>query len=1108
MQIYSIGDIEFLYTVLHKVASITQSNDFVSILKIGLLLGFIAMITSGLSKNGTGMDIGSFAISCLLLAVMFVPKTTVTIKDAYHTTLTEKTVANVPVGIAMPASILSTIGYKLGLIFTTNNQSATSTTPGMNLTFTDSMGMLAKLRRFTNNNSATILNALGKDNNEINVQKNLRNYLADCTLIETKRFAQKSVEVLNGDVKNIFNAQLSTFRSMQEVYEDGAIKTKPLRCTEAGEKLKNILKFNTTNAKKAVNLAVGKKCSSNDTNCSAMGTINTTLNELFTSQINAQDWMLASVVIPALDEARIIDAYARRDSAGAIMVSQARAQRNAQWTAEQSLFATVSRPIMAFFESFVYAIAPIMAFVIALGTRGVSLAGKYFTTAIWVQLWIPIMSITDLYLRTTAKSQMAAYNENFVSLALVSNSDMYIQDWIATGGILASSVPAIALALLYGGAVTATHLTGRLQGGDYINEKIAAPDVVQPAAAVNMMPTYMADSFGALKTNAPIPKLNFSQSSSAEISNKTAQLDQVGNKLNQTFNAGHAMTEQGSHEFQFIKNAAENIAGSDNQNLSNALAKGIAYGQSRGMSHDLARQMATANIIDGTASFKPSIPIARLGGGVGFQYTDKEGRTQTFSESDAKQMQQIMQSGLGKDESTALAQVVSNANSHAKSYKYGSNAAKNHSESLGETIDTAQALSQEIAARKTQQEQIGNSLDVPANVAASSIRQTNPEFAKQLAFGVNAIGGDVRDRSNQLEARYRNYIPDPGIRRTAANLMALNQATNNDDAREWMGKVRDLLHGSSGIESKVDNMQSGVNHEIDKAASGLKQKIDEGINPNVARDTEQHLKNYLHGSNQNINLTPADKKAAQELYSNQTEVLKQQNVAQNEQLIRNAARKELDNIHAHSKNDALMTKSVRDGINDLASKIGLDDPIYIHKGGNIIDDDANTQKEALNIFKNLSNKEQNAIKATATDTFKPESHWWKKEEEFVPNDSHIAHVMAADPSYQSTIQKRVSDIKEAELTRFGNNLENAGYTKLQKEFAVAVMAGDMPGIEEKGAAAKNELIQNAGLFGLNEKQAESRGDSLLLQIAEDAKIGGVNNGIGTIGKAISKDSHP
>lgn len=1090
MQIYSIGDIEFLYTVLHKVASITQSNDFVSILKIGLLLGFIAMITSGLSKNGTGMDIGSFAISCLLLAVMFVPKTTVTIKDAYHTTLTEKTVANVPVGIAMPASILSTIGYKLGLIFTTNNQSATSTTPGMNLTFTDSMGMLAKLRRFTNNNSATILNALGKDNNEINVQKNLRNYLADCTLIETKRFAQKSVEVLNGDVKNIFNAQLSTFRSMQEVYEDGAIKTKPLRCTEASKKLKNILNFNTTNAKKAVNLAVGKKCSSNDTNCSAMGTINATLNELFTSQINAQDWMLASVVIPALDEARIIDAYARRDSAGAIMVSQARAQRNAQWTAEQSLFATVSRPIMAFFESFVYAIAPIMAFVIALGTRGVSLAGKYFTTAIWVQLWIPIMSITDLYLRTTAKSQMAAYNENFVSLALVSNSDMYIQDWIATGGILASSVPAIALALLYGGAVTATHLTGRLQGGDYINEKIVAPDVVQPAAAVNMMPTYMADSFGALKTNAPIPKLNFSQSSSAEISNKTAQLDQVGNKLNQTFNAGHAMTEQGSHEFQFMKNAAENIAGSSNQNLSNALAKGIAYGQSRGMSRDFAEQMAVANMLKGGLGVNTPFFSA------GAQYTDQEGRTQTFSESDAKQMQQIMQSGLGKDESTALAQIVSNANSHAKSYKYGSNAAKNHSESLGATIDTAQALSQEIAARKTQQEQIGNSLDVPANVAASSIRQTNPEFAKQLAFGVNAIGGDVRDRSNQLEARYRNYIPDPGIRRTAANLMALNQATNNDDAREWMGKVRDLLHGSSGIESKVDNMQSGVNHEIDKAASGLKQKVDEGINPNVARDTERNLKNYHHGSNQNINLTPADMKAAQELYSKQTEVLKQQNAAQNKQLISSAAREELDRMQAKHQNRKPITGAIRNTF------------IPENKRYNLVDDDANTQKEAINIFKNLPNEEQNAIKATATDAFKPESHWWKKEKEFVPNDSHIAHVMAADPRYQPIIQQAVSDIKEAESTRFGNNLENAGYTKSQKELAVAVMAGDLPRIDEKSAAVQNELIHNAEVFGLNAKQAESRGHSLVYQIIEDADKGIVNNGIGTIGKAISKDSHP
>ena len=54
--------------------------------------------------------------------------------------------------------------------------------------------------------------------------------------------------------------------------------------------------------------------------------------------------------------------------------------------------------------------------------------------------------------------------------------------------MLAASTPAISLMLIYGSAITATHLAGRLQGGDTIDEKITSPDVIRPAAALAMSP--------------------------------------------------------------------------------------------------------------------------------------------------------------------------------------------------------------------------------------------------------------------------------------------------------------------------------------------------------------------------------------------------------------------------------------------------------------------------------------------------------------------------------------------------------------------------------------------------------------------------------------------
>jgi hypothetical protein len=81
-----------------------------------------------------------------------------------------------------------------------------------------------------------------------------------------------------------------------------------------------------------------------------------------------------------------------------LFVEQAAQQRNAQWAAEQTLFTRLVRPMMTFFEGLIFAITPLMAFPIALGPAGIAMTGKYLLFALWIQLWMPIMAIINLYL--------------------------------------------------------------------------------------------------------------------------------------------------------------------------------------------------------------------------------------------------------------------------------------------------------------------------------------------------------------------------------------------------------------------------------------------------------------------------------------------------------------------------------------------------------------------------------------------------------------------------------------------------------------------------------------------------------------------------------------
>jgi conjugal transfer mating pair stabilization protein TraG len=133
-----------------------------------------------------------------------------------------------------------------------------------------------------------------------------------------------------------------------------------------------------------------------------------------------------------------------------------------------------------------------MAFTIALGPAGIAMTGKYLLFALWIQLWMPIMAIINLYLHMAIAGDLDALqhtaNLTLPSILALYKLDFLLQDYLATGGMLAASTPAISLMLIYGSAITATHLAGRLQGGDTIDEKITSPNLMRPAPALAMSP--------------------------------------------------------------------------------------------------------------------------------------------------------------------------------------------------------------------------------------------------------------------------------------------------------------------------------------------------------------------------------------------------------------------------------------------------------------------------------------------------------------------------------------------------------------------------------------------------------------------------------------------
>ncbi len=155
----------------------------------------------------------------------------------------------------------------------------------------------------------------------------------------------------------------------------------------------------------ALNSLLGIDTSTGD---NALTKLTDSLQAMGATTTSSIDYLKAAVLEPLYYEAAAGRYQDLRDYGSALMVNQAIQQRNTQWAAEQSMFMTVVRPMLTFFEGFIYAITPIIAFIIVMGSFGLQLAGKYVQTILWIQLWMPVLSIINLFVHTAASNEMSS----------------------------------------------------------------------------------------------------------------------------------------------------------------------------------------------------------------------------------------------------------------------------------------------------------------------------------------------------------------------------------------------------------------------------------------------------------------------------------------------------------------------------------------------------------------------------------------------------------------------------------------------------------------------------------------------------------------------------
>lgn len=467
---YSIGSGRFLREVFNAVAMLTGTGDFIKAVAIAMLFSVIVVCLQAVLRGGRSIAWEHVLLGFILFGICFGSPSRVIVEDVYTNDV--YTVDNVPLGVAASGSMISKVGYGLTVLFETGFGSANRVT---DLPYLSSLKYLVIADQDAS--SGFMLDGLSTETG-VDVRASLGAYIKNCT-VPALRIAKKdraSATQMNVQDLLKYGSEDNVKGSVIYYWGNGGNNKKEVTCKEAYTELNTDVfsKITNDNVSSILNNSLQSMNSGSTPNYQL--TINDSFTYLDVSTQEQQNFALASIITPIFQYA-YQHFYTRSEALADTMVAQALQQRNYQWVSEQSLWATVVMPLMTFFEGFVYAITPFCAMLFFYGMFGLGLIGKYLQTLFWINLWMPIMAICNLYISLSVSGQLQGINLG--SMDGVSTAISTLQNQIATGGMLMTATPLLALMVVTGSTYAFTTLASRLNGGDHVDEKVMAPSSVK-----------------------------------------------------------------------------------------------------------------------------------------------------------------------------------------------------------------------------------------------------------------------------------------------------------------------------------------------------------------------------------------------------------------------------------------------------------------------------------------------------------------------------------------------------------------------------------------------------------------------------------------------------
>jgi len=446
-EVYTYGTGEALGQIFQAIANITGSNDFVTLIKIAGIIAVLGAALYGalLDERGVKILATFFALYLLLFSV----KTKVAIVD-YVDPGADKVINGIPIGLAVPAHLISKIGDTLTELAEETFISVDAGYDGVKYGGNGLVGGIATM------NQALAVTFRLYDSP--NLRADVDQFIRDCTFQDLFTGYMSWNEIMESDdlLSEIFDTDSGNITYYHDPEDSSTTVT--AQCRDVGPILKSRIQAHTNDALEKL-----KEEIYGDLPVDIRDKIQGAYGYYLDLSWTAKRIIEQNLLMNQLPQSAVTFAQATGSNEALLAYNLAVAQEEYRHKAEvEGFYSRKLYPVIRMvFEAICYGIWPFV-FIIWLTPFGGTRALKgYFILLLALQLWAPLEAVLTLIMNIYAKHNLTM-SVDYLNLLTAPHIHNYTASIFSVAWRMQTFIPIIALALATGSEYALTHMFPRL----------------------------------------------------------------------------------------------------------------------------------------------------------------------------------------------------------------------------------------------------------------------------------------------------------------------------------------------------------------------------------------------------------------------------------------------------------------------------------------------------------------------------------------------------------------------------------------------------------------------------------------------------------------------